>query len=43
MNLTNPYQRLKIQPSQLEKVCQQWQIVEVCLFGSVFLVIGLML
>ncbi|MEM9274938.1 MAG: nucleotidyltransferase family protein [Cyanobacteria bacterium P01_F01_bin.143] len=35
MKSTNPYQRLNIKPSQLEKVCQQWQIVEVCLFGSV--------
>lgn len=35
MKSINPYQRLNIRPSQLEKVCRQWQIVEVCLFGSV--------
>ena len=35
MKLINPYQRLNIQPSQLEEICQQWQIVEMSLFGSV--------
>ena len=35
MKLTNPYQRLNIQPSQLEEFCQQWQIVEMSLFGLV--------
>ncbi len=35
MKFTNPYQRLNIRPIQLEKVCQQWQIVEMSLFGSV--------
>ena len=35
MKLTNFYQRLKIQPVQLEEICQQWQITELALFGSV--------
>ena len=34
-NLMKLLQRLNIQPTQLEKVCQQWQIVEMSLFGSV--------
>ena len=35
MKRSNLDQRLNIQPTQLEKVCQQWQIVEMSLFGSV--------
>ena len=35
MKLTNFYQRLKIQPVQLEEICQRWQITELALFGSV--------
>ena len=29
------YQRLKIKPDRLEEICQQWQITELALFGSV--------
>ncbi len=35
MNLPDRYQNLKIQPVQLQEICQQWQIVELALFGSV--------
>ncbi len=31
MKRSNLDQRLNIQPSQLEKICQQWQIVEMSL------------
>jgi uncharacterized protein len=29
------YQRLKIQPTQLQEICEKWQIIELALFGSV--------
>lgn len=35
MNLPDRDRNLKIQPVQLQEICQQWQIVELALFGSV--------
>jgi uncharacterized protein len=35
MKTINPDQRFNIQPNQLQEICQQWQITEVALFGSV--------
>ena len=35
MKQINPYQRLEIQPIQLQEICQQWKIIELALFGSI--------
>ena len=35
MKMINPDQRFNIQPNQLQEICQQWQITELALFGSV--------
>ena len=35
MKQINLYQRLEIQPIQLQEICQQWKITELALFGSV--------
>ena len=35
MQLSNLYQRLKIEPERLKEICQQWKITELALFGSV--------
>ncbi len=33
--MINLDRRLNIQPNQLQEICQQWQITELALFGSV--------
>lgn len=33
--MINPDRHFNIQPNQLQKICQQWQITELALFGSV--------
>ncbi|WP_319423227.1 nucleotidyltransferase family protein [Pleurocapsa sp. FMAR1] len=35
MKIIDLNQRFEIQPIQLQKICQQWQITELALFGSV--------
>ena len=35
MKMINPDQHFNIQPNQLQEICQQWQITELALFGSV--------
>jgi predicted nucleotidyltransferase len=35
MKMINPDRYFNIQPSQLAEICQQWQITELALFGSV--------
>jgi predicted nucleotidyltransferase len=35
MKMINPNQHFNIQLNQLQEICQQWQITEVALFGSV--------
>lgn len=34
-NMIDLYKRLNTQPHKLIKICQQWQIVELALFGSI--------
>ncbi len=33
--MINPDRHFNIQPNQLQEICQQWQITELALFGSV--------
>ena len=35
MQLSHLYRRLKIKPERLKEICQQWEISELTLFGSV--------
>ena len=35
MKVIDLYQRLNIPPKQLRKFCQQWNIIELSLFGSI--------